>query len=199
MKNSVAAHYDILIAEGNDPVHDPEPLKVYMDKWDGQKFIDKMKLDSTKSVLEIGVGTGRLAARVAPLCKIFCGVDVSPKTIERAGENLAGIQQVALICGDFLTCEFTQHFDVIYSSLTFMHIVEKQKAVRKVAGLLAPGGRFILSIDKNISDYLDMGTRKVKIYPDTPDATKTYIQAAGLTVLKQFETECAAIFVAQKK
>lgn len=39
--NAVAKHDDILIAENNDPVHDPQPLKVYMNKWDGQDFINK--------------------------------------------------------------------------------------------------------------------------------------------------------------
>lgn len=42
MKNDVIKHYDLLIDEGNDPVHDSEPLREYMDKWDGQAFIDKM-------------------------------------------------------------------------------------------------------------------------------------------------------------
>lgn len=32
----IITHYDILIDENYDPVHDPEPLKAYMDKWDGQ-------------------------------------------------------------------------------------------------------------------------------------------------------------------
>lgn len=196
---SVISHYDRLIDEGNDSVHDAPSLQAYMNRWDGPEFIEQMQLDAGKSVLEIGVGTGRLAVRVAPLCKIFCGVDVSPKTIERASENLAGIKQVALICGDFLTCEFAQHFDVIYSSLTFMHIAEKQKTIGKVAGLLTPGGRFILSIDRNKSDCLDMGTRKVQLYPDAAEATQAYIQAAGLTVLEQFETEFATVFVAQKE
>ena len=44
MNNVIANHYDILIDENNDPVHDPEPLKEYMDKWDGQGFINKMEL-----------------------------------------------------------------------------------------------------------------------------------------------------------
>ena len=43
--SDVIRHYDLLIAENNDPVRDPKPLKDYMDKWDGQVFIDKMKLD----------------------------------------------------------------------------------------------------------------------------------------------------------
>ena len=85
----VINHYDLLIDEGNDPVHDPKPLKDYMNKWDGQRFMDCMMLNSDKSVLEIGVGTGRIAMKVAPLCHSFLGIDISPKTIARAEENLS--------------------------------------------------------------------------------------------------------------
>ncbi len=68
----------------NDPVHDSMPLQDYMDKWAGKSFIDKMELDKDKLVLEIDVGTGRLAVCVASLCDKFYGVDISPKTIERS-------------------------------------------------------------------------------------------------------------------
>lgn len=34
--SDVSTHYDKLIDEGNDPVHDSEPLKQYMDNWEGQ-------------------------------------------------------------------------------------------------------------------------------------------------------------------
>ena len=195
---SVTHHYDLLIDENNDPVHDPKPLQDYMDKWDGQAFIDKMELDKDKSVLEIGVGTGRLAVRVAPLCGKFCGIDISPKTIERAKENLANFGNVTLLCGDFLDFSFDSKFDVIYSSLTFMHIKDKQKAVNKIAELLYNAGRLVLSIDKNQSEFIDTGTRKIKIYPDNADAITEYIKAAGLTILNQYDTEFATIFVAQK-
>ena len=73
----VIEHYDKLIDENNDPVYDPKTLKEYMDKWDGQTFIDSMRIDETKTVLEIGVGTGRLAVKTVPLCKKFFGIDIS--------------------------------------------------------------------------------------------------------------------------
>lgn len=72
--NDVISHYDLLIDENNDPVYDAEPLKSYMNKWDGQQFIDSLQLSKEKSVLEIGVGTGRLAVRVAPECRKFFGM-----------------------------------------------------------------------------------------------------------------------------
>ena len=98
---SVAEHYDLLIDEGDDPVKDPPALRAYMERWDGAPFIEALCPDRADEILEIGVGTGRLAARVAPLCGGFTGIDVSPKTIARAAENLAGLQNVTLICGDF--------------------------------------------------------------------------------------------------
>lgn len=196
---SVTHHYDLLIDENNDPVHDPRPLQDYMDKWDGQVFIDKMELNKDKSVLEIGVGTGRLAVRVAPLCGEVYGVDISSKTIERAKENLAEFENVTLACADFLSYEFGRVFDIVYSSLTFMHIEDKQKAVNKVATLLKDGGRFVLSIDKNQERYIDTGTRKITVFPDTPEEIRTYIANSGLLLLEHHETEFATVFVAQKQ
>ena len=198
IKQETIKHYDLLIDTNNDPVHDPKPLRDYMDKWDGQAFIDSMELDNNKSVLEIGVGTGRLAVRVAPLCGQFYGIDISTKTIERAKENLAEYRNIDLICADFLSYKFDRKFDVVYSSLTFMHIEKKQTAINKVATLLKDGGKFVLSIDKNQSEYIDTGTRKIKIYPDTKEKTVEYIKAAGLTILNQYDTEFATIFVVQK-
>ena len=199
MKNDIVQHYDLLIEENNDPVRDPEPLKQYMDKWDGQNFIDKMQLNKDKSVLEIGVGTGRLAVRVAPLSGRFYGIDISPKTIKHAKENLVNSENVSLICGDFLTHKFSERFDVIYSSLTFMHIEEKQKAINKAAFLLKDGGKFVLSTDKNQDEYIECETRKIKVYPDTPEKMKTYIANTGLLLNEQYETEFAHIFVAKKE
>ncbi|MCL2776288.1 MAG: histidine phosphatase family protein [Oscillospiraceae bacterium] len=192
-------HYDALIEENNDPVHDPETLKSYMDKWDGEPFIEELRLSTDKSVLEIGVGTGRLAVRVCGKCGKFTGIDVSPKTAERAKENLRDFSNTRLICGNFLTYPFNETFDVIYSSLTFMHIQDKQTAIQRVAKLLNPGGRFVLSISKEQQTELDFGNRKIKIYPDTPKKITLLLTEAGLNISKQFETEFAVIFAAQKK
>ena len=198
MNSEIIQHYDLLIDENNDPVHAPKPLRDYMDKWDGQAFIDKMNLDKYKSVLEIGVGTGRLAVRVAPLCGQFYGIDISTKTIDRAKENLSEQTNVKLLCEDFQTLDISYSFDVIYSSLIFMHIEEKQTAINKVAALLKDSEKFVLSIDKNKDGFIDTGTRKITVFPDTPAEMKSYIENSGLLLIEQFETEFAHIFIAEK-
>lgn len=170
-----------------------------MDGWDGDTFIEELELSKRKTVLEIGVGTGRLAVKTAPQSYAFYGIDLSPKTIERAKENLAGIDDVNLICGDFLTYEFERTFDIIYSSLTFMHIKEKQAAVEKVARLLEENGRLVVSIEKSQATVLEYGKRKIEIYPDRPETIIKYMESAGLKKIKQRETEFAYIIVAEKR
>lgn len=200
-------HYDTIIDEINDPLidnvtdpaHDSEPLKTYMDKWDGEAFIEVLQLSPDKSVLEIGVGTGRLALRVCGKCWSFTGIDISPKTVERAKENLRDFTNVSLICGDYLTHQFDKTYDVIYSSLTFMHIEDKRSAIQKIADLLTPGGRFVLSISKSQQTEIDYGTRCIPVFPDIPENIGNLLIKAGFTIEKQFETEFAVIFVAEKE
>ena len=139
-----------------------------------------------------------MAVRVAPLCGEFYGVDISSKTIERAKENLADFKNVRLTCADFLSYEFGRAFDVVYSSLTFMHIEDKQTAINKVAALLKGRGKFVLSIDKNRDGFIDTGTRKITVFPDTPAEMKSYIENSGLLLIEQFETEVAHLFIAEK-
>ena len=71
----IAEHYDLLIANGNDPMLDSEELKNYMDKWDGNLFVSEMNPDECLNVLEIGCGTGRMAAKIAGEYKSYTGID----------------------------------------------------------------------------------------------------------------------------
>lgn len=196
--NDVIRHYDLLIDEGDDPVHDPPDLQAYMARWDGETFLDMLALDGTQSVLEIGVGTGRLARLIAPRCRCFTGVDLSPKTIARACENLDGYPNVTLLCGDFLTVPMQGSFDVICSSLTFLHIGDKESALRRIASLLAPGARAVISLDKARESILDYGTRRLRIYPDDPETIIALAARAGLQTVTVRETEVAHIIAAVK-
>ncbi len=195
---NVANHYDLLIEENNDPFHDPPELQAYMDRWDGPAFLDSMQLSCDKTVLEIGIGTGRIARKVAPRCLRLTGIDISPKTIERASENLRAFSNVHLICADFLSHGFAETYDVIYSSLTMMHFPDKKLVIKKVATLLSDGGMFCLSIDKSQNEYLDMGTRRLRTYPDTLENTLEHIRASGLLTENILETEYAYLFVSRK-
>ena len=198
MSRDVIDHYDRLICEGNDPVLDPPELRAYMDLWDGQLFLDMLHLNSDARVLEIGCGTGRLAVRVAPVVKHFFGIDISPKTVAKAKVHLP-YDHVCLICDDFLEHTFDVLFDVIYASLTFLHIQDKEKAFAHVAELLAPGGRFVLSIGKDRAERLVYGERSLPIYPDAPESVIAHLTKNGLTHVTVRESEFAYIVAATRR
>ena len=194
----VITHYDLLIDENNDPFRDPPELQAYMSRWDGEPFLTALTLDKHHRVLEIGIGTGRIAAKVAPCCLQLTGIDLSPKTIMRARENLTAHHNITYVCDDFMTHAFHEAFDVIYSSLTMMHIREKAQAIARVSDLLTEHGRFCLSIDKSQSRWIDMGSRRLEIYPDQPEHIVSLMRAASLNVTGVLETEFAYIIVGQK-
>lgn len=198
-KAKTILHYDKLIDDSNDPVYDGIILSEYMDKWDGSAFIDALMLDNTKSVLEIGIGTGRLAVKTADKCAKLCGIDFSPKTAERARFNLARFDNVEIVLADFEEYHFGESFDVIYSSLTFMHIQDKQRCIDKIARLLKPCGRFVLSVSKSTDSCIEYDGRKIDIYPDTLNNTQKYIEASGLCITDVIESEFAYILVCDKK
>ena len=196
---NVITHYDLLIDEDNDPFRDPPELQEYMNGWDGEKFVEALELTKNKNVLEIGIGTGRLAVRVAPHCRKLTGIDISPKTVERAKENLKDYKNISFICDDFNVHEFCETFDIIYSSLTMMHFKQKAQVIAKIDTLLNDNGIFCVSIDKNVSEYIDMGTRKIKVYPDTADGITSLVEATAMSVAKVIETEKAYIIVSKKQ
>ncbi|MCL2508569.1 MAG: 50S ribosomal protein L11 methyltransferase [Oscillospiraceae bacterium] len=194
-----AEHYDLLVRENNDPFRDTGVLRRYMDNWDGAAFIDAMELTPRGRVLEIGVGTGRLAEKVLKKgCAHFTGIDLSPLTIERAEENLSAWANVTLINGDFLEHVFNERFDVIYASLTFFHIENKRAAVEKVASLLNKGGRFVLSVPREKETEIDFGTRKIRLYPDDAENIRALAEASGLEFAEMLHAPFADIIVTRK-
>ena len=193
--NDVIEWYDALASEDDDPLYDGPFLREYMDKWDGNTFLDCLKIMRNLSfVMEIGVGTGRLAKGLLPHVNEFTGIDISPKMIERVKFNLREYHSNRFVCGDFLEYKFHRSFDIIFSSQTFKHFEDKQKAFDKVYDCLVVGGQFVLSIDKNTSEYIYNGSKRLRVYPDYPDKTREYIQNAGLTLVEEHETEFAYIF-----
>ena len=69
------------------------------------------KLSKDKTVLEIGVGTGRLAVRTAPLCKEFYGIDISTENISVGLNDLITLEEdekinIVAYCCDYVGFTF---------------------------------------------------------------------------------------------
>jgi len=96
------------------------------------------------SVLDVGCGLGRLAAKLALDNREVIGVDLSPEMIARAQKAGRAARHLLFLCGDFLERDFTaQQFDCVISAATLHHMPE-DLAVARMVELLRPGGRLVI-------------------------------------------------------
>jgi SAM-dependent methyltransferase len=183
-------HYERLVDEGFDAHEYPEPLRQYQERWDGPRFFDLLGDLQGKSVVEIGVGGGRLAKEtIARGCKNFTGIDFSPKTIAQAKQHFLKEKNVELIVADAVSFVRPEAFDVAFSVLTFLHIENKQKALANIVGSLRPGGHLVLSISlvryalaDGEEDWLDYGIRKVRLFSAPPASYVCWLEQLGCRV-----------------
>jgi SAM-dependent methyltransferase len=98
--------------------------------------------------LELGTGSGRVAAALAPSAGALIGVDISPELLRLARPRLAAWPYARLVLADMLALPFREPFDLIVAANDpLSHLVdasERDQALRVVARHLAPGGRFVL-------------------------------------------------------
>lgn len=184
MKPTISArkHYDIL-AERGQGQKDPPILHSYMARWDGSQFYEMLGVMTGRDVLEVGIGTGRVAREVLKKgCRRLTGIDISPKTVAAVRNELAAFQNMELVNADI--CEFKRadSFDAAYSVLTFMHIEDKITALRNIVASLRSGGHVVLSIDREIDD-LDFGEWKVPLFRWPPERYAEVLEQLGCRVL----------------
>ena len=99
-------------------------------------------------VLDLGAGTGLLAAAVARALPdaSFVLFDEAPGMLARAAERLAPLaERVHTVVGDLAGPLPVGPFDVVCSALAIHHLDERGKAdlYARAASLLAPGGVFV--------------------------------------------------------
>lgn len=104
-------------------------------------------------VLELGVGTGRIAIPIAMSGGSVTGLDISPAMLTICREKLAAVSpvkgRVELIEGDMRSFDLGHQFAlVICPYRSFMHLLryeDQADCLRCVLAHLAPGGRFIMN------------------------------------------------------
>jgi SAM-dependent methyltransferase len=196
---STLEHYELLIDEDNDPLQDPLLVQAYMNRWDGPIFFEEVKADN-KIVLDVGVGTGRIANSVLNGgCQFLVGIDISKKTLDRARSNLSIFSNIELVMADINDFIRPGTFDLAYSVLTFLHIEDKEKALHNIYNSLKENGLFVLSVSKD-DEWFDYGSRKIKLYPIELDEYVRLFLSTGFQIqsIQETESKYATIIIGKK-
>jgi SAM-dependent methyltransferase len=131
-----------------------EGLADVYDEWYGAEA-DPIVLDALERlagpgpVLELGVGTGRLAVPLAARGVAVHGVDSSPAMLARLAAK-PGADRVATTCADMAGTEPAGPFALVFATTnTFFNLHEphdQERCFANVTARLVPGGRFAIEV-----------------------------------------------------
>ncbi|MDO4573426.1 MAG: class I SAM-dependent methyltransferase [Clostridia bacterium] len=108
-------------------------------------ILDAAGITEGVSVLDVGCGTGVLFPDyLARNVRSLTAVDISPEMIRVAAGKFSD-PRLTLLTGDVETLRFEDSFDrcVVYNA--FPHFPEPARLIRRLAGLLVPGGRLTIA------------------------------------------------------
>ncbi len=107
-----------------------------------------MELLKGKSVLDIGCGSGKYMALLAPSAARYVGLDISQEQIALAAGKSQGMGNVELICCSAEKIPLPDHsIDIVISTWGVSTILEPERRSRVLAEarrVLAPGGNIYL-------------------------------------------------------
>jgi len=136
------------------------------------------------TLLDIGTGTGRLAAALAPRAGFTVGIDVSAEMLAEARTRTVGHVHLALMDGT-RTAFREGAFDAALCIGGLEAVSDLGPAFREVARLLKPGGRFVFT-SFNAQRLRPFGSYRLS--PETREHTLTALASvlhhAGLRLVR---------------
>lgn len=154
------ASYGALLADEYDAI--------YGDVFDTEGAVDRLaRLADGGRILEFGVGTGRIALRLAERGLDVWGVDGSAEMLKILKEKPGG-DKVTTLCGDFATTHAEGKFHLVVLLINTIYAMGSQQGqiecFENAARHLAPGGRFVIEAwvpDPPRGDALGLKARRL--------------------------------------
>ena len=116
-------------------------------------FLQQMQMDpSTKSMVEIGCGVGRITHTFAQVFQQVTAFDISKEMIRQAKELNTGLSNICFTEGSGASLQPVQDstIDFCFSYLVFTHFSKLwlfEKYFSEIARVLRPGGLFKIELD----------------------------------------------------
>jgi 2-polyprenyl-3-methyl-5-hydroxy-6-metoxy-1,4-benzoquinol methylase len=147
---------------------------------------DLLRHTKARTFLEVGVGSGRLAALLLSRGLRGYGIDASQEAIALAQSELRheiADGRIRLLCGDIFDTHPTtfERVDLALSMMVMEHVEDDVGFVRSITRFIRPGGQLIISVParRDLWSIEDETVGHVRRY-DRADLERT-LRTAGLT------------------
>ncbi len=142
MSNSVLAYFQEVASQWD------ELRANYFDESVVVKALEHAPLDSTQTAVDVGTGTGFVAAGLAATGAHVIGVDFSEAMLDVARANMAklGIANVECRQGTMDALPLPDaSADALYANMALHHAPDPLAALREMARVARPGGRVVIT------------------------------------------------------
>lgn len=106
----------------------------------GKSLIELLSPQASERIVDLGCGTGQLAAELAASGAQVEGIDASPAMIEQASRNYP---HLSFTVADARTFQVAQPVDAVFSNAVLHWIAEPDAVIQQVRQALKIGGRFV--------------------------------------------------------
>ena len=169
------------------------------------RFLQRQGADAGPRVLDLGCGTGLMAAHLARPGRIIDGVDLSPRMLERARAKglYRELHTAELI--EFLR-DARADWDLIVATDVFIYIPDAAASFALTLARLRPGGWFGFSIETSVGDGTELLPQtgryrqaSARIARELADAGFANITEESIVLrLESGKPVAGALFVAQR-
>lgn len=139
-----------------------------------EALLEQVRLDSHRSLLDVGCGCGALTLAAARIGDSAVGIDISAPLMEVASERAvtAHMDNVEFVVADAQTYAFAPGtFELVVSQFGLMFFDDPVRAFSNVRRSLAPGGRLAFVSWRGLSanEWLTVVANEVANFVDIPE------------------------------
>jgi trans-aconitate 2-methyltransferase len=148
----------------------------------GADLVSLLNPQAGERILDVGCGTGHLAAKIAESGAAVLGIDSSPAMIAQARQNFPKLH---FQLSDVREFGEQESFDAVFSNAALHWIQEADQAAAAIGAALRPSGRFVLEMGAKGNIALISAALETKIQNYFPSIAEYagVLERHGLEVL----------------
>lgn len=110
----------------------------------GESLLEQLEPKPGERILDLGCGTGHLAAQIAKAGAEVIGIDQDPAMVEEARRLYPELRFETADAREFTLEGLSDRpFDAVFSNAVLHWVRPPEAAARRIAAVLRPGGRFV--------------------------------------------------------